>query len=276
MSLEVPIFVLDLDGTIIGCCSYQTILFNLENILKKHHKKLLIDHLTNSYKQESRLIRPHFKYFYNKIKTLFPNCLIFIYTASEKKWAHREITLIEKTHNIKFDRPIFTRDDCIINSGGNYIKSIKKIIPKILKKNKEIKEEDINNRLLVIDNNNVYIDYNNNFLLCPTYDYVHFIDVWSCIDDEYLKIAEINNAVNSLIINKKMSKICTGNYKKLLPNKYIELRYKWLYKRYKKINDNNKKYLNDEFWKKLTNAIFDNKITTFDKNSVHLLQNKTI
>ena len=39
--------------------------------------------------------------------------------------------MIEKNLDIEFDKPIFTRDDCIIDSKKDYKKVINKIIPKI-------------------------------------------------------------------------------------------------------------------------------------------------
>ena len=91
MSDKQIIFVLDLDGTIIGDCSYQCDIYNIDNISKKNNK----DTLLNCYKPDSKLIRPYFKYFFTKIKKIYPNSLFYIYTASEKIWAHKEIGLIE-------------------------------------------------------------------------------------------------------------------------------------------------------------------------------------
>ena len=56
MSDKQIIFVLDLDGTIIGDCSYQCDIYNIDNISKKYNK----DSLLNCYKPDSKLIRAMF------------------------------------------------------------------------------------------------------------------------------------------------------------------------------------------------------------------------
>jgi len=266
---EPYVFILDLDGTIIGDCSYQVILYNLEELCKKNKIKTKADNiLLDSYKPNSKLMRPFFKYFISYIKKHYPNSLFYVYTASEKVWAHKEISMIEKTHGFKFNRPIFTRDDCIPDSFGGYRKSVKKILPKIIKSNKKI---SINNdRILVIDNNDTFIDFKSNFLLCSTYNYVLFCDVWERMRKEYMKVVEIYSVVKNLIDTNKICKYCKPS--SLIDSKQLENRHKWLYKKHKKINTANKKYITDNFWKNLAHAIVDKNVTTFDKSNVEYLQ----
>jgi hypothetical protein len=272
---EPYIFIIDLDGTIIGDCSYQVILYNLEELCKKHKIKIKDSLLIDSYKPNSKLMRPFFKYFISHIKKQYPNSLFYVYTASEKDWAYKEIGMIEKTHGFKFDRPIFTRDDCIEDSFGNYRKSVKKILPKIVKANKKY---TINTeKLLVIDNSDVFIDYKANFLLCPTYNYVLFCDVWDRMKKEYMKIMEIYQIIKNLIATNKVCKYCNyssnGNPSStLIDGKQLENKHKWLYKKHKKINSMNRKYIGDMFWKILAHAITDKNMTLFDKECVESLQ----
>lgn len=261
------VFILDLDGTIIGDCAYQVILYDIETVLKKNKVKQKTDNiLLNSYRPSSKLMRPYFKYFIKTIKQAYPNSLFYVYTASEKAWANKEISLIEKTHKMKFNRPIFTRDDCIIDSFGQYRKSVKKILPKIIKGNKKY---DINpNKILTIDNNSVYIDYHENFLLCPSYDYVYFIDVWDKMRSEYLKVMEIHKIITNLI---ECNKACQYTHN-VDDGKLLEQKHKWLYKKHKKLNMANKKYIGDKFWKKLTEALISQNITHIDKTVIRNLQ----
>lgn len=270
--MEPLVFILDLDGTIIGDCAYQVILYNIECIIKQNKLKSGINKLLlNSYKPSAKLVRPFFKYFISAIKKYYPNSLFFIYTASEKSWANREISLIEKTHGFKFNRPIFTRDDCITDSFGQYRKSVKKIMPKIIK---AAKTNIQNDKILIIDNNDVFIDYKNNFLLCPTYDYILFCHVWEIIKKEYMKIMEIHNIITNLISNNKVCKYC--DYKiEQHDTKILEQKHKWLYKKHKKINNINKPFLKDIFWKSLASIIIDKKITSFNKENIQMLQQIT-
>ena len=176
--------------------------------------------------------------------------------------------MIEKTHNMKFNRPIFTRDDCIVDSYGQYRKSVKKILPKIIRGNKKF---HINpEKILVVDNNSTYIDYASNFLLCSTYNYILFCDVWTMMKKEYMKIMEIYQVIRNLITTNKLCKYCTFN-DNIGDSKSLENKHRWFYRKHKKINKMNKKYINDTFWKKLAHAIVDNKMLTFNKETVEQL-----
>ncbi len=267
--MEPLVFIIDLDGTIIGDCSYQVILYNIDSIIKKNKLKSGINKLLmNSYKPSAKLVRPYFKYFINTIKKHYPNSLFYVYTASEKEWANKEIGLIEKTHDFKFNRPIFTREDCIVDSFGQYRKSVKKILPKIIKSSKINIQND---KILIIDNNDVFIDYKNNFLLCQSYDYILFAHVWDIIKKEYMKIIEIYNLITNLIANNKVCQYC--DYK-IEPHdsKTLELKHKWMYKKHKKINSINKQFLKDTFWKSLATIIVDKKFTSFNKENIENIQ----
>ena len=260
------IIILDLDNTIIGNCCYQADLYNLQKIQKKYKMKI-INNINVSYNKKCNLLRPHFKYFYENIKKIYENVYIYIYTASEKNWANIEVKMIEKNLDIEFDKPIFTRDDCIIDSKKEYKKVINKIIPKI-KRNIKDDIEDIKNNLLIIDNNDTFIDYKTNFLLCKSYDFIHYIDIWKNINNDYHKNSELTNYIIRLINNNKIHKYVNIN------DKNLENIYKWKYKKYKKINKTNKKFIKDTFWKDLTDIIIDNKFKKFNKDTIYYLQKK--
>tara|TARA_B000000475_G_scaffold271817_1_gene270658 strand:- start:930 stop:1742 length:813 start_codon:yes stop_codon:yes gene_type:complete len=259
------IFILDLDGTIIGNCSYQSDLYNLINLHKRCNIKCNnANNLISSYKSNSKLIRPYFLYFYNKIKKNYPNSLIYIYTASEDTWAKKEIEIIEKSLNIKFSRPIFARSDCILNTNGEYKKNVSKVLDKIKKKIKNI--NTIRDNLIIIDNNNTFIDYNNNFLQCKTYEGTYFLDLWNNINNNFYKNKELYSYIKYLIKNNKIYKT---KYKFNTNDKNLELLYKWLYKKYKKYNKINKE--KDFFWKNLTDIIISNNYTKFNKDTIEYL-----
>lgn len=262
------IIILDLDGTIIGNCYYQSEIYNINNIHKKYNiKSITNNNLTNSYKEDSKLIRPFFVYFYKNIKKLFPNSLFFIYTASDDKWAKKEILLIEKNLNIKFNRPILSRKDCILSSNNEYKKSFTKILPKIKKHINNL--NNIKDNLLIIDNNNTFIDYHQHFIKCKSYNYIHYIDLWDNINKNFYKYCELNNYINYLINNNKIFKYSDKN-----DEKKKESFFKWKYKKYKKINKNNKKDYKDYFWKNITDIILNNKFNKFNKDNIYYLQKK--
>lgn len=257
------IFILDLDGTIIGDCSYQVIINTFEDVLKQNKLKSVVKNtLLGHYHQDSKLIRPYFKYFIEGILQYNCNSQFYIYTASEKSWATKEIAAIEKANGIKFNRPIFTRDDCIIDSFGMYKKSVAKILPRILKNNKS---DRINkNNIVVIDNNKVFIDYLSNVIICPSYEHIHFYDLWERIKPEHTLNENVMRYLSSLVSSNK---ICKWGPTETDSNE-MEYKCKWFYKKYKKINRLNKKYSNDMFWKRLTDSIINQRVTWFDKDTV--------
>ncbi len=109
------VFIIDLDGTIIGDCVYQAEIYKISLILNKLRIKIKINEiLEQSYKEKTKLIRPYFKLFLEKMRKIYPSSYFYIYTASEKKWAEKELMIIEKVLNFKFNRPLFTRNDCLI------------------------------------------------------------------------------------------------------------------------------------------------------------------
>lgn len=241
------IFILDLDGTIIGDCKYLCELYNLGNILKKSNFcKNILQKAYNS--EKSKLIRPYFLYFYKNIKKIFPNSKFYIYTASCKKWAYKEISIIEKQNNIKFNRPIYTRDDCILKNNGERKKSIIKIL-----KNKYKNEE-----IIIIDNNNNYIDNTDKIIKCPTYNYQLFYNLWDYIPNK-INSKELKTYIEYLINNKLLSPF--NNNSNNIRTKIKA--YKWLYKQCNTININK-----DYFWKKITKIIIKNDIKNFDKNII--------
>lgn len=261
------IFILDLDGTIIGNCIYQVLLNNLDEIVKTNNLKAKKNQLLSQcYDTSSKLIRPFFVYFITSMKKYFQNCQFYIYTASEKSWANKEIIMIEKNNKLQFNRPIFSRGDCILNSDGQYVKSVKKILPRIEKNNKGIKIRQEN--ILVIDNNQVFIDYISNLVICPTYDFVHFCDIWNSIDKEYLQNKNVKDFITNLIMTNKACKYYNQNE---INSDVLEQKHRWLYKKYKKINQDNKSYKKDMFWKKLTNIIIAKNITSFTKQNVDII-----
>lgn len=265
MSLSPFIFIIDLDGTIIGDCSYQVLMNNIDDLIKENNGKIINKGLLSSYyDRKSKLIRPYFVYFINEMKKYNPKSQFYIYTASETEWANKEISYIEKGCGIKFNRPLFTRKDCIIDSDGFYKKSVKKIFPQIQKNNKGSKISLHN--ILVIDNNKVFIDCLSNFILCPSYEQIVFCDLWKKIKVENLQKESIKQHVEELI---SLSRICQYN-DDTLDDIDKESQHKWFFKKYKKINKHNKKFSKDLFWKKITDSILINNIRQFDKVSVKL------
>lgn len=177
------IVLLDLDGTLIGDISPQICLYNLHNTLKKRDKNVVC--FNDKQFQEtikSGVLRPHFQKFLKKMKKLIPETLFYIYTASEKQWANFIIKHIEKAMGMKFCRPIFTRNDCLIDKTGDVQKPISTVLSKICKDLKKkfpsqygsLTENQLQNRWLMIDNTITVFDSKDvcRVINCPTYKYL--------------------------------------------------------------------------------------------------------
>lgn len=270
-NIEPYIFIIDLDGTIIGNCSYQCDIYNIMELIKTSDKKNLNKYkilceksLKDSYNEKSLLIRPHFFHFIQCMKKLYPMSYFYVYTASEKKWANKEISIIEKNNNFKFDRPLLTRDNCIIDKDGSIKKSINKILPLIKKNIKFPNAYDIKKHLLIIDNNPTFIDYKDNLLICPSYNYVKFSNLKDVLPDD-IGCSHIKNYINKLTKEQRMCR----NYNN---PECLEKIYKWLYKKCKKINKYNSRYLKDNFWMDLVVLIKNYNIKHYSSKNVEMMQ----
>lgn len=169
MDAEPIVLILDIDGTIIGNILYQLVVFDLKNshVRLNYNNKDLYDRF------DKGMLRPYFDLFIRSIKKHIPNIEIFIYTASEDRWAQFVVSAIERHTNVKFNRPIFSRKHCIPKQ-NDYTKSIGKIYPSIKRvlQRKYRKQINLNNRIMVIDNRMVYLSDQSKYILkCPTYDY---------------------------------------------------------------------------------------------------------
>jgi len=256
------VFIIDLDGTIIGDCVYQSEIYKISLILNKLKIKIKInDILDEYYNDKSKLIRPYFFHFIETMKKTYSSCFFYIYTASEKKWAEKEIGIIEKNYDIKFNRPIFTRNDCILELVNNkpvYKKTIEGIKKKI-----KVKEPEI----IIIDDNNVYIDNTEKLIKCNIYNYKYFCNYWDYIPIKKIKNNIFKKYLSTLIENERLN----PNYNKTNMKQTMEY-YKWLYEKCYTINKNNKKYKQDNFWLSLTKIIVDNKIKIYNTSTIKFIE----
>lgn len=270
------IIILDWDGTIAGRVDYQSHRYSLQQYYKAKGIKLKPDNtIPSAFNKESNLIRKGFVKFIEELKAHFNNNIyFFIYTASERGWANKEIVWVEKTHNIRFERPIFTRDDCV-NINGSYKKTITKIFPRILRSigkaslSKSQKNHILAKQLLIIDNNAVYTDMQNHLLLCPHYDFMVFENIIDDIPEQHLKDPSVGGYIQSLITN---GIICPFFGLRDDINQLMLDKYKWFATKCKEITIANKKYVKDNFFKCLKKLIIKNNIKSFSPSVIKQLQ----
>jgi hypothetical protein len=278
MQPQLPyIFVLDWDGTIVGKVDFQSHSFNVRNVLKKHgfKAKAPAEKIPKAFHGSSKLIRPSFATFVKTMQRFFPEVYFFIYTASERQWALQEIHWVEQSLDIQFQRPIFTRDDCVMDGSGNYRKSLMRIYPRICRaitKQRPLtqteKEYILNHQLIVVDNNAVYTDKTDRLLLCPHYNYAVFEHLLELIPHEARDHPDIQQLIYSLVNQGAMCPVAKhDDDMHALSSTYL-----WLAARCKAVVDVNKAYLNDDFWKHLRKLIIQNELKRFTSSVIKQLQ----
>lgn len=256
------VFIIDIDGTIVGDVCFQVAMFNIHQYLKQVDVSPLssfkLNHISKCYNPEYRLVRPFFPQYIQYLREQYgKDVYIFIYTASDHKWALKEVPMIEKECNIKFNRPIFTRKHLVNN---------KKSIGAISNKIKSVVGRDISNtRLTIIDNNvDVYADYRDYIIQCPDYNYKLFYDLWNIIPvsslgnkkkptplmfiaKQYLRCNLINPICTNILNNK------TSSITDVTPDVVDKISkcQAWFMKVLREISKSNVKYKNDDFWLRL-------------------------
>lgn len=270
------VFVLDWDGTIVGRVDFQSTRFSLQQTMKQHGYKVGSTAAPpKAFDQGQGLVRPGIVSFVQAMRQFYPHVYFFIYTASERRWALQEIAWVEQTHGIQFQRPIFTRSDCIVDHGGNYRKSIKNITSRLVRAvtkaramTKKEKEYMMERRMMIVDNNAVFVDRQDRLLLCPDYNYIAFENLLDGFHADALAHPVVKQQVLSLM-NEGL--VCPGGGGGDPMNRMLR-EYAWLTSKCKSIVDANRVYEGDAFWKILRKLILRNNIKEFTKGVVHQLQ----
>ena len=280
------VFVIDWDGTIAGLVDYQSQYYNVICTLKKHNIKPNVTNIIpHAFSPSAKLIRQGLASWMKAMRELYGEVYFFIYTASEKRWALQEIAWVEKLHGIKFDKPIFTRVDCIVDSSGNMRKSLAKVFPKMMNyvsKKRAVpltpqqRQAVLTNHTMIIDNNAVYLDHTDKLLLCPDYSYSVFENLLSVIPK---KARTENPEIAQLVLSLANS----GYLCSLNPNSKSRLeiddgmkeladQYHWLSSKCRSICRSNEPYLKDAFWKNLKKIRVTHKVHVYTPSIIKQIQ----
>jgi len=233
---EAPyVILIDLDGTIQGDVMPQLREFNLirnlnlKTSLNKSHRN---DYIKG-------LLRPYFTDFIKLIKSKYNGTVeLFIYTASDKVWAHHVVPIIESIIGFKFNKPIFTREHCRVGllDKTKSIKYVKEHVIKSLrpKYGKIVTDQ----KIFLIDNNDVLED-TKGLIKCYTYDKAIFLNILRNIPENVIhkRFSEIGKH----LLNTR----CSSEWEM---RKHI---YDVAFKKYIYYENKNKSYENDTYWKKV-------------------------
>lgn len=187
------VLVLDLDGTMIGkivpqVCEYEVLLQT-----HKHKLKNMRADLVSRLRQG--VVRPHLALLLSKIASgELDRVEVFVYTASDTKWANFLIPCLEEAVRFKFHRPLFTRKECVY-ADDEHKKSLALVSPAIYRKLRT-KYRSLRHPSMVTENA-VLVDNNPTVLLhpglegrrmvkCPTYNVAYYYDVLGRVDLDLL------------------------------------------------------------------------------------------
>ena len=227
MNQKPLVVLLDLDGTLVGRVTsvlseydiYKTIAPAKSSSrsskavgnapvapnVPKHIRESIISRLRYG------IIRPHVIDFCRGVAEMGAGIELFVFTASENTWANFFVPCVESALGIRFNRPIFTRNHCVMKQlptpngstigganaknksseaqvfygGVSILKSIVKLRPMIVRSLRSRYPElrapgDLVDRVILLDNTpHVMADPRESarLVVCPTYDYVYVYDV---------------------------------------------------------------------------------------------------
>lgn len=277
------VFLLDWDGTIAGRVDFQVQQFLLHNTLRKHgYKPVRQNPIPAAFYPNAKLIRPGFASFVKSMQKLARSrgteAYFFVYTASERVWAHQEVAWVEKTHNIRFMRPVFTRDDCVVDEMGNVRKAVSKVFPRIMRNISKAtgvafgprdRVDILENRLIIIDNNAVYTDRPDKLLLCPDYNYAVFENLLHGVPQEARAHPVIQQFIFGLVNNGYLCPLPSMNDDGM---RSLARQYEWLALKCSSLIKINTVYESDDFWKYLRKLIHGNELKTFSVSVIRQLQ----
>ena len=116
------VLLLDFDGTLVGrlncaVCEYE--------LLVRAHKGLRAFRDDLVARLRYGIIRPHVEAF---LKAARSELEIFIFTASDARWASFVVPCVEAALGVKFNRPLLTRAHCL-TAGERVVKSLDRVLP---------------------------------------------------------------------------------------------------------------------------------------------------
>jgi hypothetical protein len=207
MDKKLPIiFILDLDRTLIGDPKHILAYKNTIEFIKnaKLSGKISDEEIPSAELNAipnwrelftPEMYRPGLKTFLEDVKKFFGTAEFFIYSAGTKEYVADIISILEKTLDVKFNRPLFSRTECPTDEQNHYTKSILTQFPKMIKalsklekydaiNLEEYTEEIMENRVVFLDDIDFVWDRKEKLVKAPAYNYTPMFDV----DDRLLRM----------------------------------------------------------------------------------------
>ena len=191
------IFIMDMDLTMIGNSATFSSCIEVVKFVRACCKSKKIEGLpcpkpvAFSDLMTIDFVRPGLKDMFANISEMYPTAEFFVYSAGAKPYVHAVIAALEKLVNVSFNKPILTRDECILNETRNYTKSITvhydAMIQSLLSKypalgKKENQDDVLKSRIVFIDDVDYVWDLKEKWVKCPEYLYNPVLDITQYID----------------------------------------------------------------------------------------------
>ena len=199
------ILILDIDGTLVGHVGYIVSYWACARALKVDLaiiKSNVINELKNG------IARPYFDEFITKVKNVYKNVELFVYTAAMDDWALFFIECFEEAYNVSFNRPIFARKSHCILGFKMLINIIPEIVDVVNKKyNSNFTYDEVHDRVIIFDDNPYVYEDDDDFkkvIKCPIYSRTGIIEDIFYITDDILKNNKkelMLNMLPSIVIN---------------------------------------------------------------------------
>lgn len=289
------IFIFDLDATLIGNSKPIMDYYDLIQFIKKARisNKITIEQVSDlEFKSlpnwktvlNPSIIRPHLQDFLQSLQTYFPNAEFFIYSAGEAEYVKNMTEFIEKNIGIRFNRPLFSRTDCVIDETDHISKSIINEFPKIIhslssidkysKLNLEKYTDDIlKHSVLFIDDRNNLWDKKEKWLKCPPYNYKPIIQ----LNDTLLQLIRRIPLIQDFLKSSEKNKILyTDENKQSIDDEFYMGYHLFMANIYRDNLSENTKALQDDFFKHMIKLLkpYPMKKEPFHSKQILKLQHK--
>jgi hypothetical protein len=261
------IFIFDLDSTLIGQSSaiyngYKKLLDFIADKCK--HQKLdgpICDIDKDDWKEiiPNNLFRPHLKQGLDNIKSLYPTAEFFIFSLGIKEYVTSLVKIIENRFDVKFNRPIFAREDASLSGTYSHNKDIAgyqdTICKSLAKKYPKVKQEKYKNiifkdRTIIIDDNSTVWMDDPRYIICKAYEYNPIY----IIHNKIIEII-IQNPIVQNFINQSHYLHMPNVYSSTSLEEYMLDYHMYLANQYRINRENNSQQLKDDFFVKFVNTI---------------------
>lgn len=206
------VFVLDLDGTVVGDI---TLAIEHRNLCDFVNQLVDAGALPSSCRSsvdlrpafdKQGLLRPGFVEFVETMRKTHDGVEFFVYTCGTRHWAEKIVSEIERCHpSVRFNRPLMVREESCINHSRSdpykQLKSLKMVMPTIREalraKNGKACEITEQNVLFIDDLPGNLLEGSERLLKCPAYRNIVNFDIAHTLSETAKKSEQVKAFVRS-------------------------------------------------------------------------------